>query len=249
MNPDHFACGVSLPKHSHVLVIDDTWATGRCPSAGPCATFPPTPTAGSWLGNLTLTGCDSEYSNRPFAEKKAIDGGFQESPLRLNKGLGIMATWKRLRRCGHCPYCRRRLSPGTGTSRGSGPLGGAYSLADHPGIAPGQPMQPLFEALRKELLALDPGVSEDFLKIYITYKANSYFVNVVPQSKRLVLNLNMPFSELRDPERRARDVTNVGHWGRGDVEVTLSSPEDLPYILGLVHQALERQLHIADDEQ
>jgi predicted transport protein len=110
-------------------------------------------------------------------------------------------------------------------------------------------MQPLFEALRKGFLALDPGVSEDFLKIYITYKANSYFVNVVPQSKRLVLNLNMPFSELRDPERRARDVTNVGHWGRGDVEVTLSSPEDLPYILGLVHQALERQLHIADDEQ
>lgn len=61
-------------------------------------------------------------------------------------------------------------------------------------------MGPVFEARSKELLALDPCVREDFLKPYITYKAESYFVNVVPQGKRLVLNLNMPFGELRDPE-------------------------------------------------
>jgi orotate phosphoribosyltransferase len=28
VNPDHFTCGVSLTEDSHVLVIDDTWATG-----------------------------------------------------------------------------------------------------------------------------------------------------------------------------------------------------------------------------
>jgi predicted transport protein len=91
-------------------------------------------------------------------------------------------------------------------------------------------------------------VSEDFLKLYITYKAESYFVNVVPQSKRLVLNLNMPFGELRDPAGRARDVTNIGHWGRGDVEVTLSTGDGMPYVLGLVRQALERQLRVSDSE-
>jgi hypothetical protein len=42
-------------------------------------------------------------------------------------------------------------------------------------------MQPVSESLRKELLALDPCVSEDFLKLYISFKAESYFVNVVPQ--------------------------------------------------------------------
>ena len=36
------------------------------------------------LGNLTLTGYNSEYSDRPFAEKREIKGGFRESPLRLN---------------------------------------------------------------------------------------------------------------------------------------------------------------------
>ena len=34
------------------------------------------------LGNLTLTGYNSEYSDRPFAEKRDMQGGFKESPLR-----------------------------------------------------------------------------------------------------------------------------------------------------------------------
>ena len=38
----------------------------------------------TWLhtiGNLTLTGYNSEYSDRPFTEKRDMKGGFKESPL------------------------------------------------------------------------------------------------------------------------------------------------------------------------
>lgn len=45
------------------------------------------------LGNLTLTGYNSEYSDRPFPEKREMKGGFRESPLRLNQGLGLLDTW------------------------------------------------------------------------------------------------------------------------------------------------------------
>src|SRR5207245_5701219 len=45
------------------------------------------------LGNLTLTGYNSEYSDRPFAEKRDMKGGFKESPLRLNQGLGNLDHW------------------------------------------------------------------------------------------------------------------------------------------------------------
>jgi uncharacterized protein with ParB-like and HNH nuclease domain len=40
------------------------------------------------LGNLTLTGYNSEYGKKPFVEKREMKGGFKESPLKLNKGLG-----------------------------------------------------------------------------------------------------------------------------------------------------------------
>jgi len=45
------------------------------------------------LGNLTLTGYNPEYSDKPFADKRDMTGGFKESPLRLNQGLGKLDTW------------------------------------------------------------------------------------------------------------------------------------------------------------
>ncbi len=45
------------------------------------------------LGNLTLTGYNAEYSDRPFVEKRDMKGGFRESPLKLNEGLGDCEVW------------------------------------------------------------------------------------------------------------------------------------------------------------
>ena len=45
------------------------------------------------LGNLTLTGYNSEYSDKPFIEKRDMPGGFRESPLKVNAGLGQLGQW------------------------------------------------------------------------------------------------------------------------------------------------------------
>lgn len=45
------------------------------------------------LGNLTLTGYNSEYSDRPFSEKRDMEGGFKSSPLKLNQELGDCEVW------------------------------------------------------------------------------------------------------------------------------------------------------------
>ena len=47
------------------------------------------------VGNLTLTGYNSEYSDRPFAEKRDMEGVSRHSPLRLNEGLAIVETLER----------------------------------------------------------------------------------------------------------------------------------------------------------
>ncbi len=76
------------------------------------------------LGNLTLTGYNSEYSDRPFAEKRDMTGGFKESPLRLNEGLGGSTPGtrprsrrvpgelaeRRVRRLGRAQACRPTCS-------------------------------------------------------------------------------------------------------------------------------------------
>jgi len=122
------------------------------------------------------------------------------------------------------------------------PKPGVYTIDDHMYLAKSSPVRPLFDAFRKEVLALDPCVTEEFLKLYVAYKAETNFVDVVPQAKRLRLSLNLQFHELNDPKGLAKDVTNIGRWGNGDVEVGLAKLEELPYIMGLVRQAFEKQM-------
>ena len=45
------------------------------------------------IGNLTLTGYNSELNDRPFIEKRDLDGGFADSPLQLNKSLARLEHW------------------------------------------------------------------------------------------------------------------------------------------------------------
>ncbi|MCC5882524.1 MAG: DUF262 domain-containing protein [Halomonas sp.] len=209
----------------------------------------------SWLhtlGNLTLTGYNAEYSDRPFTDKRDMQGGFKQSPLRLNEGLGALEAWnegtiqaraKRLADQASSVWPAPCLSAQVlATYRQQGPVSASYDLNDHPQLATGTPIRTLFDALRKEVMALDPGVSEEVLKLYIAFKAETNFVDVVPQKSRLRLSLNMAFHELHDPRGEAKDVTNLGRWGNGDVEVGLSSLEELPYVMGLVRQSFEKQM-------
>jgi predicted transport protein len=121
-----------------------------------------------------------------------------------------------------------------------------YSFEDHPHLR-NATVGPLFEAFRREVLALDPCVSEEFMKLYVAYKAETNFVDVVPQAKRLRLALNMRFSQVNDPKGLCKDITNVGRWGNGDVEIGLAKLEELPYVIGLVRQSLELQLGNGSD--
>ena len=110
-------------------------------------------------------------------------------------------------------------------------------------------MKPVFEALRKAVQALNPNVTEEFLKLYVAYKAETNFVDVVPQAKRLLLVLNIGVAELDDPRGLCRDISNIGRWGNGDVEVGLSSLDELPYVMGLIRQALDRQMGGPQDDE
>ncbi len=209
------------------------------------------------LGNLTLTGYNPEYSNRTFVEKRDMQGGFKESPIRLNQGLGQLEHWNeetikvralRLSEAAVSVWCAPQLAADVLEAyRPRMGLTSVYSIEDHPHLLSGVG-RVLFEAFRKEVLALDPVVSEEFLKLYVAYKAETNFVDVVPQAKRLRLSLNMPFADIADPRGFCKDVTGVGRWGNGDVEVGFTSSEELPYIMGLVRQSFERQMGNGGEE-
>lgn len=210
------------------------------------------------LGNLTLTGYNPEYSDHPFIQKRDMKGGFAQSPINLNAGLGQLTTWdeKAIQaRAGRladlaitvwaAPYLDDATLQKYQAAKKVTPNG--YTIDDHKHLLTGS-IRAVYEALRIQVLALDPNVTEEFMKLYVAYKAESNFVDVVPQAKRLRLSLNMRFSEINDPKGLCKDVTNIGRWGNGDVEVGLSSLAELPYVMSLVRQSYERQMDAGIDE-
>ena len=206
------------------------------------------------LGNLTLTGYNPEYSDRPFTEKLTMKNGFKDSPLRLNSFIKQASKWdessivsraKILSEQG-CkiwpmldisPEVMNRYQTKVEKSHSS------YTLDDHPQLLRGENEQ-LFSEFRKAMLALDPCVTEVFLKLYVAYKAETNFVDVIPKAKGMRLTLNLSPHELDDPKGISRDISDLGRWGNGDVSVNFNSIEELPYIIGLIRQSFEKQMGV-----
>ena len=207
------------------------------------------------LGNLTLTAYNSPFSDRPFQEKRdmpeAPEMGLKYSPLHLNEGLGAVEVWNEAAiktRAGRLADLAVEVwaAPVLSTEilevyRPKGDANKEYPIDHHPQLLTAT-LRPVFEAFRNAVLALNPRVREEILKLYVAYKAETNFVDVVPQLKRLRLSLNMRFADVQDPKGLCKDVTDLGRWGNGDVEVSLTQEDEIPYVIGLVRQSLNLQL-------
>ncbi len=200
---------------------------------------------------MWVTGYNSELSDRPFNEKRDMKGGFKDSPIRLNQGLRNLEHWNREqieKRAEHLATIATQIWPypqiaSEVLSKHERPKnmqsGTVYTLDDHPYTQ--RDVKHLFDPLRRQVLNLDSSVREEVKKLYIAYKSTTNFVDVVPQKSALRLSINVPFDKVKDPKGLCKDVSNVGRWGNGDVEVRLSSLEQMDDVMDIIRQGFEYQ--------
>ncbi|WRG21659.1 DUF262 and DUF1524 domain-containing protein [Helicobacter pylori] len=200
------------------------------------------------IGNLTLTGYNQEYSNKSFQEKRDMEKGFKQSPLRLNQSLKDLESFgekeieKRANDLADWAlkiWTYPKLDAETLEKYKPKKEKKVYDLSSYKF---GSHSRELFDILREKIKAFDEKITEKFNQEYISYMFDKNFVDIVVQNKDLKLYLNMPFNELQDEKNLARDMTNKGHLGNGDIEVKLETKENIPYCLGLIKQALEKQM-------
>ncbi|UOR78624.1 DUF262 and DUF1524 domain-containing protein [Helicobacter pylori] len=203
------------------------------------------------IGNLTLTGYNPEYSNKSFQEKKGMEKGFKDSPLRLNQGLRDLKSFgeeeikKRANDLADLAlkiWTYPNLDAETLEKYKPKKDKKEKKVYDLSSYKFGSNSRELFDILSKEIKALDERITENFNQDYISYKFDKNFVDIVVQTKDLKLYLNMKFNELQDEKNLARDMTNKGHLGNGNIEVKLETKENIPYCLELIKQALEKQM-------
>ncbi|GHQ14849.1 hypothetical protein JP0058_14310 [Helicobacter pylori] len=203
------------------------------------------------IGNLTLTGYNTEYSDKSFQEKQGMEKGFKDSPLRLNQGLRDLKSFgeeeikKRANDLADLAlkiWTYPNLNAETLEKYKPKKDKKEKKVYDLSSYKFGSHSRELFDILSKEIKALDEKIVENFNQDYISYKFSKNFVDIVVQTENLKLYLNMKFNELQDEKNLARDMTNKGHLGNGDIEVKLETKENIPYCLGLIKQALEKRM-------
>ncbi len=201
------------------------------------------------IGNLTLTGYNPEYSNKSFQEKRDMEKGFKDSPLRLNQSLRDLESFGEeeiKKRANDLADLALKIwtypKLDAETLEKYKPKKDKKKVYDLNSYKFGSHSRELFDILSKGIKALDERITENFNQDYISYKFSKNFVDIVVQTKDLKLYLNMKFNELQDEKNLARDMTNKGHLGNGDIEVKLETKENIPYCLGLIKQALEKQM-------
>ncbi|MCU5332152.1 DUF5655 domain-containing protein [Bacillus wiedmannii] len=86
-----------------------------------------------------------------------------------------------------------------------------------------------FEALKLYMLALGDDVQVKILKHYIAFKRIKNFacLEVHPQSDKILLYLKVDPKFVELQSGFTRDVSNIGHYGTGDLEVIITSNEDI----------------------
>jgi predicted transport protein len=85
----------------------------------------------------------------------------------------------------------------------------------------------LFESLRAYLIGLGDDVQERRLKLYYAYRRIRNFASVVVLKKQLLVFLRVDPASIRLEDGFSRDMRRVGHWGTGDLGLSLKDQDDL----------------------
>ncbi|MGO8920771.1 MAG: DUF262 domain-containing protein [Stellaceae bacterium] len=202
------------------------------------------------LGNLTLTGYNSKYSDRSFDEKKTISGGFMESSVRLNKFVREQSIWTATEISDRTDNLARIAIDIWPTLSVAQSLIDAANHAEMRELAARRDVgkvkmsaeaRSLFEGLRAHVLALDSDVLELAEPNSISYHSPGFFLEVLPRRYSLTLLLPLDFSEIDDPSGLAQDATQwkffVNARYDGGVSLSVADASAIEKAIPLVRQA------------
>lgn len=95
-------------------------------------------------------------------------------------------------------------------------------------------------AVQEFLMGLDAAIEERPKKLYVAYRTTQNIVCMEVQKKKVCLFLKLSPKDVKEQEGFIRDVSDVGHFGTGDIEVTLKNLEDFEKVKPLIQQAYEK---------
>nr|WP_306304725.1 DUF5655 domain-containing protein [Paenibacillus popilliae] len=98
-----------------------------------------------------------------------------------------------------------------------------------------------FEALRAFMMALGDDVQMNTLKYYFAFKRIKNFacVEIHPQNKCISVYVKLNPDSIELEPSFTRDVRQIGHYGTGDLEITIANADQLEQAKALIQRSYE----------
>lgn len=116
------------------------------------------------------------------------------------------------------------------------PTGKDKSLVEQLALASPE-IRALYEETTSLLLSLGDDVQQKALKLYTAFRRLKNFACIIAYPNRLLITLKLDPATVALEAGFSRDVSQVGHWGTGDVELCLFSAADLQRALALLERS------------
>ena len=206
------------------------------------------------LSNLTLTAYNSTYSNRPFHEKKEIEGGFHQSAVRLNQYIRDQSRWteREMRERGKI-LAKRALEiwPYHNVDElyiqeaDEQDLRRRAVLKNANDLEIGDNIRILLCTIQREVHKLGD-IIEVIEQKSVCFYGPEFFAEILPMGSRLRVLLPLDFSEAENPDGLSVEdsstwkfVPNRVH-SDCDLLIDITQEDQISAVMPMVRQALDR---------
>lgn len=100
-------------------------------------------------------------------------------------------------------------------------------------------LKELYYSIRDYILALGDDVTENKLKLYSAFKKIKNIACIEVRVKSIMLYLRLNPDDFTLENGFTRDVSKIGHWGTGDLEVTIKDVQDFEKAKEYINKAYE----------
>jgi predicted transport protein len=116
---------------------------------------------------------------------------------------------------------------------------GSYTFDQHLAGKP-QNIRDLAVAVEEFVMSLDPAMEEAPKKLYVAFKISKNIVCMEVQHQKVMLFLKLDPRTVEALPGISRDVSAIGHFGTGDLELTLKTIEELEQVKSLIVMAYQK---------
>lgn len=116
---------------------------------------------------------------------------------------------------------------------------GIYTFEEHLKGKP-EKIKDLVLKIQDYVSDLDPAIAENPKKFYIGYKTSQNIVCVEPRIQKVTLYIKLDPTKIGELPKIARDVTHIGHYGTGDLEITVKNEDDFETAKSFIEMAYKK---------